>query len=58
MPDNTLDPTTVAALPVDATFIADAAAAQAIGETSVAAEESEMKEERDEIVFRVAQGGT
>jgi hypothetical protein len=54
--DDTLDPSTVASLAPDVTYVADEAAAAAIGETSVAAAESAEQADRDQAAWRAANG--
>lgn len=54
MSDNTLDPSTVASLPADGVYVADAAAALAAGNGPLAAAEAANQADRDLAAWRAA----
>lgn len=54
MSDNTLGPTTVAALPSDGVYAGDAAAAVAAGNGPLAATEAQNQADRDLAAWRAA----
>ena len=54
--DNTLTPSTIAALASDGTYTADTSAAAAIGQNTVAAVEAAEQQERDAAAWRAANG--
>lgn len=51
-PDNTLDPTTIAALPADSAYVTDEAAATAAGNATLSATEAQDQLDRDLATFR------